>query len=213
MDGNRRWARERGLPTLEGHRKGAAKLKEVLDWSDEQGIRFVTVYAFSTENWKRDKTEVEGLLSLVREYLDTGLKDIGKKATVRFIGQRERFGSDIQNRMEKLEQESYKADALTVAIALSYGGRDEIVQGVNRALAQGGAVTEDTLSQHLFTTGMPDPDLILRTGGQHRLSNFLTWQSVYTELLFSDTLWPALSREEFDTHIEEYRARIRNFGV
>lgn len=214
MDGNRRWARAQGLPTLEGHRAGAKKMEEVVAWAEEQSISYVTVYAFSTENWNRDEKEVAALMALLDEYLAQNLETIAKRATIRFVGQRERFSEKTQRMMKEIEEKSAGSGKSTFAIALSYGGRADILEGVNTLIQEGHeTVSEELLSAHVQTAGIPDPDLIIRTGGAQRLSNFLTWQSVYSEFIFLDTLWPALAREEFDQAIEIYRERKRNFGV
>ncbi len=212
MDGNRRWARAQGLPSFAGHRQGAEKLKEVLEWTKAQGVKHLTVYAFSTENWKRNENEVAELMKLLNEYLGTGLKELSDNASIRFIGELDRFPEKLQESMQKLEEGS-KGKDLTLSIALSYGGRADILQAANSLIQKGHEVlTEELLSSALLTSSTPDLDLIIRTGGEQRLSNFLTWQSVYSELVFTDTLWPALTKEEFDQHIETFRARKRNYG-
>lgn len=214
MDGNRRWAKAQGLPTLEGHRAGAKKMEEIMAWAEKQSISCVIVYAFSTENWSRDEQEVAALTGLLDEYLQRNLQTLSEKAVIRFIGQRHRFKAETQRMMEEIEAASVGVGKPTLAIALSYGGRADILEGVNNLIQAGvEVITEEMLSSAVQSAGLPDPDLIIRTGGQQRLSNFLTWQSVYSELAFTDTLWPALAREEFDALIETYRNRKRNFGV
>lgn len=213
MDGNRRWAKDRDLPTIEGHRRGAETLKEVAGWADEQGIEHLIVYAFSTENWKRDPEEIEGLTKLLEDYIREGVGELADKASIRFIGETERFPGRLQELMKDLEDRS-SGNGRTVSVALSYGGRADIVQAANSLISEGSPVlTEELLSERLYTAGLPDPDLIIRTGGQQRLSNFLAWQSVYSELVFSDTLWPALSKDEFEQIIQAFRERKRNFGA
>lgn len=213
MDGNRRWARAQGLPSFAGHRQGAEKLKEVLEWTKAQGVKHLIVYAFSTENWKRNENEVAELMKLLNEYLGAGLKELSDAVSIRFLGELDRFPKKIQEGMNKLEEDS-KGKELTLSIALSYGGRADILQAANSLIQKGHEVlTEELLSSALLTRGTPDPDMIIRTGGEQRLSNFLTWQSVYSELVFTDTLWPALTKEEFDQHIETFRARKRNYGA
>lgn len=213
MDGNRRWARAQGLPSFAGHRQGAEKLKEVLEWTKAQGVKHLTVYAFSTENWKRDKNEVAELMKLLSEYLESDVKELSDNASVRFLGELDRFPEKLKEDMNKLIEDS-KGKELTLSIALSYGGRADILQAANSLIQKGNeALTEELITSALLTQGTPDPDLIIRTGGEQRLSNFLTWQSVYSELIFTDTLWPAYSKEEFDQHLETFRARKRNYGT
>lgn len=213
MDGNRRWARERGLPTLEGHEAGARKMQELVAWAREAGIQEVTVYAFSTENWNRSEEEVQGLMALAERFLsESGKKFEDAKVRIRFIGERERFSDAFQEHMHALEERTEQAD-ITLILALSYGGRGEIVQAVNQILAEGkGNVSEEEFSQALWTKGLLDPDILIRTGGEKRISNFLPWQSVYSELFFTDTKWPDFSREEFLEILAGYQARERRRG-
>jgi undecaprenyl diphosphate synthase len=213
MDGNRRFAKQRDMLTIEGHRRGAEKLKEVLQWTEDQGIQFVTVYAFSTENWNRNEKEVAGLIQLFEEYLSNDVRELAKRAHVRFIGDRDRFSPRMRELMNDVTSSS-QGNKSVLAIALSYGGRSEILRATNKLIKMGVTeIDEEALSAHLDTEGIPDPELILRTGGEQRLSNFLPWQSIYSELIFTETLWPALTREEFDRHIDSFRARKRNFGI
>lgn len=214
MDGNRRWAKERGLPTLEGHRRGYLKLRELLAWSKEAGVEEVTVYAFSTENWKRTEEEVGYLMKLFEEacsgILDEFIQNGGK---LRFIGDRSRFSEPLRSLMQDAEDRSREGKNGTLVVALSYGGRPEILAGVNAALTAGKQeVSEEEFGSLLWTTGLRDPDLIIRTGGDQRLSNFLTWSSVYSELFFVDTYWPDFSKEEFDSILTEYASRERRRG-
>ncbi len=213
MDGNRRYASERQMSATEGHRQGAEKLKEVVKWAKDQGVTCVYVYAFSTENWKRDPREVAQMMSLLEEQLTSGFDELREEVSLRFVGDRTRFSGHIQKLMAQREQESAHCP-FVLAILLSYGGRAEILDAVNTVLAKGRErVTEDEFSDALWSAGLPDPELIIRTGGDQRLSNFLPWQSVYSELMFTKTLWPAFTREEFDTCIKTYRSIKRNFGV
>lgn len=213
MDGNRRWAREHNLPKLEGHRRGADKLKNTIQFVRDRGIKHLAVYAFSTENWNREPTEVSYLMDLFRELVHKELKKMGEEGVrVRFAGQRERFSPDLQQAIDDIEKETEQNDAITLWICLSYGGRAEIVAAASAA-AKSGEITEDSLSQHLWTTGMPGPDIIIRTGGEKRLSNFLLWQAAYSELFFTDTLWPDFTEEEFDSILAKFASRKRNFGV
>ena len=213
MDGNRRWAKARGLPKLEGHRTGADKLKDIVRFVREHGIKHLAVYAFSTENWSREPAEVAYLMELFRESIKKEMKELGKECVrTRFVGQRERFSEDLQQAMNDVEKETAKNDAITLWVCLSYGGRAEVIAAANAA-AESGNVTEETLAKNLWTAEMPDPDIVIRTGGEKRLSGFLTWQSVYSELFFTDTLWPDFDKKEFETILAEYRSRKRNFGV
>lgn len=217
MDGNRRWAKKRGLPTLEGHRKGYQKLKEVADWCRKKDIKNVIVYAFSTENWNRSKEEVSYLMDLFHDMIFKELAWLKEEnARVHFVGQRERFSPELQKGMDDLERET-KDGTYNLYVALSYGGRAEILHAVKDAVSKRGVegvltMTENDFVQHLWTKDMPDPDIIIRTSGEHRLSGFLAWQSVYSELFFTDTYWPAFTQEEFDSIIEEYGERDRRRG-
>ncbi len=215
MDGNRRWAKERGLPTLEGHRKGSEKIRDVCRWAYGAGVKEVILYAFSTENWNRSPEEVSYLLDLFEEALPPLLKDIRKEGgRIRFIGERERFPEKLQGTMRALEEESADGTRGTLAIALSYGGRSEILAAVNALLARRARVADEaSLKEAMWSAGLRDPDLIIRTGGEQRLSNFLTWQSAYSELFFTETKWPDFSKEEFDVILEAYGARERRHGI
>jgi undecaprenyl diphosphate synthase len=212
MDGNRRWAKGQGLPSIEGHRAGAKKLEEAGEWAREKGIEYVIVYAFSTENWKREESEVSKIMELLDEYLQYGFKKFSKSVNMKFIGERERFSERLQKQMEELENAAVEGRP-TLVVALSYGGRAEILEGVRKLSAEGKEITEENFSNGLYTAGIPDPDLIIRTGGEQRLSNFLPWQSVYSELIFTDTLWPAYTKEEFEKHLALFGDRKRNFGA
>lgn len=213
MDGNRRWARERGLPALTGHEAGARKMGELVAWAREAGIKEVTVYAFSTENWNRSKEEVGGLMKLAEHFLaESGKKFEDEKVRVRFIGERERFSIAFQENMTILEERTKEGD-VTLILALSYGGRSEIVAAANQLLAEGKeSVSEEEFSETLWTKGLLDPDILIRTGGEQRLSGFLPWQSVYSELFFTDIKWPDFSKEEFLEILDAYRARERRRG-
>jgi undecaprenyl diphosphate synthase len=213
MDGNRRYARERGLATIEGHKAGYEKLKEVLPWVRDAGITDLIVYAFSTENWKRAPEEIEGLMGLARLLAQDFGSRANQGARIRFVGDVGAFPEDIAALMRRIERDTADSGPLTLAIAASYGGRAEIVRAA-RALVSGGIeITEASLARVLDTQGMMDPDIIIRTGGEQRLSNFLLWQSAYSELFFLDVLWPAFRREDLDAVLAGYAARKRNFGV
>lgn len=214
MDGNRRWARERNLPTHEGHRKGFEKLRDVVQWAHDAGVQEVTVYAFSSENWNRNPEEVAYLLELFARAFDTGLEPlIARGCRVRFIGDRTRFSQQLQDTMADVGARSASGTAGTLVVALSYGGRDEIVAAANRLIASGvQPVTPETFAAALDTAGLHDPDLIIRTGGEQRLSNFLPWQTVYSELFFTDTKWPDFSEQEFRDILDTYANRERRHG-
>jgi undecaprenyl diphosphate synthase len=213
LDGNRRWAKERGLPTLEGHRRGFENMKEFVKWVDEAGIPNAVVYAFSTENWKRSSEEVSYLMDLFVEAFGDGLDDvIARGFRVRFFGQVERLSPTLQAKIRETEAKSAHLQKM-LGICVSYGGRAEILHAVNTLLAKDvDVVTEEDLGRSLWTSGMPDPDMIIRTSGEQRLSNFLTWQGVYSELFFTKTYWPAFTKEEFNAMLMEYGERERRNG-
>jgi len=216
MDGNRRWARARGLQTLEGHQKGYEALKNIITAVHGAHIPHMVCYAFSTENWKRTEDEVSYLMNLL-EYalreIDEMLKEDGRKINLRVIGERSRLPESLQREIEQIEQGGYEHPELTVWVALSYGSRAEIVDAVNRAVAVGESVTEESFEKLLWTNGMPDPDIIIRTSGELRLSNFLMWQSAYSELFFTETLWPDFGKAELESILEQYATRKRRKGV
>jgi undecaprenyl diphosphate synthase len=212
LDGNRRWAKERNLPTLQGHTRGFEVLKEAVRWVKARQIPHMVVYAFSTENWGRSPEEVAYLMDIFRTMIQDSARELSEQGVrVRFVGQRERFAQDIQDGMSSVEAESAAHTACTLWICLSYGGRAEIVQAATRA-AQSGVITEERLAEHLWTAGMPDPDIIVRTSGEHRLSGFLTWQSVYSELFFIKPHWPDFSETLLDEVLNEYAERERRHG-
>ena len=214
MDGNRRYAKAKGLPTLEGHRMGYHKLRDVLSWTKEAGINEIIVYAFSTENWNRTTEEVGYLMNLFREMIATMTKEAKEKQTrLIFLGERTRFAEDILQAIERAEQETRMYVSLTFGIALSYGGRTEIIDAIHRIPKEKlETISEDEFAQLLWTKEMCDPDLIIRTSGEERLSNFLPWQSVYSELVFTKTLWPDFSKEEFLSILKNYSERERRLG-
>lgn len=214
MDGNRRWAKEKGLPTLEGHRRGYEKVREVLKWSSDRGIRFLVLYAFSTENWSRSKEEVGYLMGLFRSVLTEQLLRIAADGyRLRCIGERSRFSPELQALMRQAEERTAQNKGATLVLALSYGGRSEILEGVRKLVSEGKTgITEADFQASLWSAGIPDPALIIRTGGEKRLSGFLTWQSVYSELFFTDTYWPDFSLEEFQAILTEFGSRERRMG-
>lgn len=213
MDGNRRWAKERGEETLVGHKAGEDKFYEVAQWVKEANIPHAVFYAFSTENWLRDKVEVTYLMDLFETFM---LQLKGEIETIQMrvyvIGERTRFSPRLQELMSELEKASSHYTGTAIWVALSYGGRAEIVAACNQAIAAGVAIREESFSQYLWTAGMPDPDLIIRTGGDMRLSNFLPWQAVYSELFFVDTYWPAFTKDEFTRIVAQYADRQQRRG-
>ena len=216
MDGNRRWAKRRGLPTLEGHRRGYEKIKALTRWCIEYNISIVTLYAFSTENWNRSKQEVTYLMSLLRLVLEHDVDELDQQGVrLKVIGQRERLAPGLQQLSTKAEATTQKNARLVLQLAISYGGRPEIVEAVRRLISDQVAaeqVTEASVSARLWTAGTADPDLIVRTAGEQRLSNFLTWQSVYTELLFIKKYWPDFTKRDLLAVIEEFSRRQRRYG-
>ena len=221
MDGNRRWAKAKGLPAIAGHAYAVENTTEALiERAGEMGVKYLTMWAFSTENWGRPEDEVMGLMNLFRKALETKVaKFIAKGARLRMIGDMSRFSADIQAGMKKAMAASEKNDKITVTFALNYGGRDEIKRAISKLMNDptrsdlvGLRLQDQTFEQYLDTTGMPDPDLLIRTGGDHRLSGFLMWQAAYSELYFTDTLFPDFTPEKFDVAVEEYQRRQRRFG-
>lgn len=220
MDGNGRWAAKRGLPRNAGHKKGAEVVIETAKAVKELDVPYLTIYAFSTENWKRSKQEVDGLMNLLRQYLDSNFEELEKNdVRIRFIGERGMLDADIVNKMENLEKRTISNRSLVLQIALSYGSRQEIVNAVRRTAqkVKNGelAITdidENEFSQMLYTAEVPDPDLLIRTSGEQRLSNYLLWQLAYTELFFTNTLWPDFNKEELKSIIENYKTRERRYG-
>lgn len=214
MDGNRRWAKEKGLSPLLGHRAGYEKLREFRTWAMEAGIKEIIIYAFSTENWNRTKEEVGSLMNLFREGINKMVEDAVKDdMRIIFIGERTHLAKDIVQSMENAEEQTKNFNSFCYSIALSYGGRNEIVDAIHRIPEDKiGTITEAEFSQLLWTKDLHDPDLIIRTSGEERLSNFLPWQSTYSELVFTKTLWPDFSKEEFLTILKEYGERNRRRG-
>lgn len=219
LDGNGRWAKKRGMPRSFGHVKGCENLEDICEVAKELGVKYLTVYDFSTENWKRSKEEVDGLMKLFRNYLKKCIKISQKNnMRVKVIGDITAFDSDIQESIKKLEDFSKDFTDLHFQIALNYGSRDEITRAVNRMLEDQKAgkletpVSEDTISDYLDTAGIPDPDLMIRTSGELRLSNYLLWQLAYSEFYFTDVPWPDFKKEELVKAIEKYNERDRRYG-
>ena len=215
MDGNGRWAKKRGMPRSAGHVAGAKTFKNIARYCNKIGLKYLTVYAFSTENWKRPEDEVNGIMNLLRDYLKDAENFKDENIRVRFIGDLEPLADDIKALIEKNEKGSADATGLNLNIAINYGGRDEITKAVQKIVGSGisaDRITEDTISQNLYTAGMPDPDFIIRPSGEYRLSNYLIWQSAYAEYWFSDVLWPDFTPKHLERAIEEYNRRNRRFG-
>ena len=215
MDGNGRWAKKRGLPRTEGHKAGAKAIADVLKLMREYDIHHLTLYAFSTENWKRPKEEVDALMDLIYRYIDEHVLKALKKDSdlcVKFIGDKSALSEKLRNKC--IEAEKLAENRPFVCnVALNYGGRDEIVWAANRAVADGHSkLTEEILSRYMYTADSPDPDLVIRTGGDFRISNFLLWQSAYSEFIILDTLWPDFGKADIDRCIIEFNSRHRRFG-
>lgn len=214
MDGNRRFAKERGEATLLGHQAGEAKFYEVAQWVKDAGIPHAVFYAFSTENWFREKFEVDYLQELFLSFTRRMIIESPRwQVRVRVFGHLTSFSNELQAAIADLESVSAKYTTTTIWVALSYGGRMEIIQAANQAIVMGIPIDEMSFKKLLFTSEMPDPDLIVRTGGEKRLSNFLPWQSVYSELFFTDTYWPAFTNEEFTRILAQYGERQRRHGI
>ena len=217
MDGNRRWARERGLKPRDGHKEGYEVFKKLIKWAKNANIENVVVYAFSTENWKRSESEKKFLFSLIKKMSKNDLKEIAKEGVrLRFIGEKERFQKDLFECLKDAEEKTLNNKEINVWVALSYGGRSEIISAINSIIAkspQKQKITEEEFSKNLWTQEMPDPDIIIRPGGEKRLSNFLPWQSVYSELFFVDTYWPDFNEKHFKNIISKYFKRERRKGA
>lgn len=216
LDGNRRWAKEQGLPPFEGHREGSERVKDLVRWARDLGIGTVYIYAFSTENWNRAEEEVDYLMKLLAKFFAEGIVDeiVEEHGRVVFLGDRSRIPPALVKEMEKAEERTKNGTTGTLAVCLSYGGRAEIVAAANTLIAAGKQIeSEEEFASALWSAGLPDPDLIIRTSGEQRLSGFLTWQSVYSELFFTSTKWPAFTKEEFLAIIEEYGQRERRKGT
>lgn len=220
MDGNRRWARERGLEPKQGHKEGAKTLEKIVRYANKIGLKYITVYAFSTENWKRSEDEVGALMILLQRYLDNYSKRADtENIKVKVLGDITRLSEGMQKSIKKCMERTKNNTGVTFNIALNYGGRNEILSAVKNIayeVKNGNInveeITEDTISNNLYTAGEPDPDLLIRTSGELRLSNFLLWQLAYTEFLFVDKHWPDFSEEDIDMAIEVFQKRNRKFG-
>ncbi len=219
MDGNGRWAKKRGLPRKFGHREGAKNFRRIARYCKDIGIKNITFYAFSTENWKRPKDEVDAIIELFREYIVDVRNYIGEEVRVLFLGDKSIFDDDLQKKMIDLEEDTKDNAQMTMLLAINYGGRDEVVH-VSKILAQQAAngelnpadITEDMFGTYLYTKDVPDVDLMIRPSGELRLSNFLIWQSAYAEFYFTDVLWPDFVPEELEKAIADFAGRSRRFG-
>ena len=221
MDGNRRWAKKRMLPVKLGHREGAETLKKVVRYANKLGIEYVTVYAFSTENWKREQEEVDALMSLLETYLDDFAKEADtENIVIRVLGRRKELSERLLQKIDQTIERTKNNTGTIFTIALNYGGRDEIVtaikniaEDVKNNKVDIDSITEELVSDYMYTKNMPDPDLMIRTSGELRTSNFLPWQLVYSEFLFLDKYWPDFSEKDIDEAVEVYRKRNRKFGA
>ena len=210
MDGNARWAREHGLPVLEGHRRGAEALKQSIRAAVQLGIRELTVYAFSTENWTRPRAEVEGLMAMFSELIESETPELDEEGVrMVFIGRRHEVSEDLRERMGWAERVTGDNRRMKLYVAFNYGGRAEIVDAARRFSGGG----EDDFAALLYAPDMTDPDLLIRTSGERRLSNFLPWQCAYSELFFSDTMWPDFDRDDLEGALEDFASRERRFGA
>ncbi len=221
LDGNGRWAKKKGMPRNYGHVQGAKTVEKICEEAYRMGIQYLTVYAFSTENWNRPKDEVDALMGLLRSYMKTCLKTAAKNnMCVKVIGEKSRLDEDIRNRIAELEEATRNNTGLHFQIAINYGGRDEIVRAVRKIAvktAEGGLcadqITEEIINDMLDTRGIPDPDLLIRTCNEQRISNFLLWQLAYTELYFTPVAWPDFTKEELEKAVEAYNKRDRRYGL
>ena len=221
MDGNGRWAKARNLPRVAGHQRGAESVRRTVRAAVDLGISYLTLYGFSNENWKRPKSEVTDLMGLLRLYLRKEIDELNEKGVrIRFIGDRARLADDIVSLIETAEHRTRDNVRLNLVVAISYGGRQEITAAARRVAREAlageidpEAIDEDVLSDRMATTGIPDPDLLIRTSGEQRISNFLLWQSAYAELIFVDTLWPDFSKSDLEDAVREFQRRERRFGA
>lgn len=219
MDGNGRWAKKRGMPRTFGHREGAKAFRKITDYCNSIGIKYITFYAFSTENWSRPKDEVDAIMKLFREYLQEAEELTEKNTRLVFLGDKSRFDPEMQEQMIRLEKKSSLYDGMTVALAMNYGGRDDIVFSVKKIAHMLESkkiaiddINENLITQNLYTGNIPDVDLVIRPSGEKRLSNFLIWQSSYAEFYFTDVLWPDFNSKELDLALIDFAQRGRRFG-
>ncbi len=222
-DGNRRWAKAKGYPVKYGHRQGANTFKEIVRYAGELGIKYISFYAFSTENWKRSPSEVESLMDLLGGFLKNSEKELGKdkdKIKIMVSGKIDRLSPELQKEINRIEEETKENTGIIVNICINYGGRDEILECTKQICRKVvekeiniDEIDENVFNSHLFTKGLPDPDLLIRTSGEIRISNFLLWQLAYTELYFTEKFWPDFGKKDFDAALKEYVKRQRRFGA
>jgi undecaprenyl diphosphate synthase len=216
MDGNGRWAKSRGLPRLAGHRAGTENLRRIIEACVEFGVKYLTIYAFSTENWGRPDEEVNGLMGIFDEVFERELRELHKQgARLRHIGRLDGLRESLRNKVIQGMEITKDNDRLVLNVAFNYGGRDEVVQAIQSIVKSGVKaedVTEEMVSEHLYTAGMPDPDLVIRTSGEQRISNFLIWQAAYAEWVFPETFWPDFGRDQLLAAIQEFGRRERRYG-
>lgn len=215
MDGNGRWAKKRALPRTAGHAAGSKKFKEIARYCNKIGIKYLTVYAFSTENWRRPQSEVDAIMNIFRDYLKDSANFKNENIRLNFIGDKSGMPEDIAELMDKAEKDSENATGLRCYMAINYGGRDEIVHAVRSIVKEQipcESITEKTISEHIYTKDYPDPELIIRPSGEYRLSNFLIWQAAYSEFWYSDVLWPDFTTKDLEKAIDDYNQRNRRFG-
>jgi len=216
MDGNGRWAQERGMPRIFGHEAGVRTLENIVEYAGEFGIRYLSLYAFSTENWKRMPSEIEGLMKLFRFLLKNKIERVHSRGgRIRFVGRMEAFPSDILTAAREAEEYTKNNAAIDVIILANYGGRQEIVDAVNKILSErhNNPITEEILRQKMYAPDIPDPDLLIRTGGEFRMSNFWLWEGTYSEYYFTDLYWPDFGREELEKALMSYSGRERRYGA
>ncbi len=212
LDGNGRWAQARGLRRYEGHKEGLATVEKIIDHSIEAGVKIVSLYVFSTENWKRPEDEVKSLFFLAEKYLNRFSNFCKNRIRVVISGEKEGLPPKLVKKIESIQQKTSQFDAICVNLCINYGGRREIAEAAKQIAKEGGEFSEQNIANHLYNSFIPEPDLIIRTGGQRRLSNFLMYQSAYAELYFTDTLWPDFDGKEYDDVLRWYGERTRNFG-
>lgn len=221
MDGNRRWARNKNLPVKLGHKEGAKTIEKIVEYANKIGIEYITVYAFSTENWKRSKDEVDSLMLLLRNYLDKYSKKAEtENIIIKVLGDISVLSEDLRQSINDAVERTKNNTGTTFAVALNYGGRDELIKGIRKisedvknGVLDSASISEEIFEKYLYTSGMPDPDLLIRTSGEYRTSNFLPWQLVYSEFVFLEKNWPDFTEDDLDFCIEEFKKRNRKFGA
>ena len=214
MDGNGRWAKKRGLPRMEGHRRGAEKVEKVVEWASDLGVDYLTLYAFSTENWKRPIEEVRFLFKLFVDFMRAKVEKMKREGVrMRIMGSREGLPEDVLKIWDWIEEETKEGERITTIVALNYGGRREIIDAIKNMISSGEErVDEETFRNYLYLPNVPDPDLVIRTSGEMRISNFLLWQIAYSELYFTQKYWPDFEKEDLIEALEDFKSRNRRFG-